>query len=108
MSHSCSLIINADDLGYCSARDNAIFQLFQRGVVTSASLLVNSGSSEAALPSALALGLPVGLHFNLTEGVPLSEVVYFHDAALLMSSGRAPHCAAWEVLCVASWASVTL
>ena len=34
-------IINADDLGICVERDTAIFDLFEKGLISSASILVN-------------------------------------------------------------------
>lgn len=66
------LIVNADDLGSGAPRDRGIFQSFARGVVTSASLLANGRSFAPAAREALALGLPVGVHLNLSEGPALS------------------------------------
>jgi chitin disaccharide deacetylase len=66
------LIINADDLGTGNATDRAIFETFDSGVVTSASLLVNGRSACRAATSALERNLPVGVHINLSEGNPLS------------------------------------
>lgn len=48
------------------------FECFQRGVVSSCSLMVNGASAEAAAASAKVRGLPIGLHLNLTEGSPIS------------------------------------
>ena len=64
------LIVNADDLGHSSYRDAGIFSLFRQGRVTSASLLVNGASSVMAAREAVKCGLPLGLHFNVTEGRP--------------------------------------
>ncbi|KAH9255355.1 hypothetical protein BASA81_006474 [Batrachochytrium salamandrivorans] len=69
------LIVNADDLGYSQQRDEAIFQAFSQGVVSSASLLVNAKTSQTAALRAMELGLPIGLHLNLTEFAPLSQGV---------------------------------
>ena len=66
------LIINADDLGYASERDDGILACHAAGGVTSASLLVNGASARSALARAVQAGLPVGLHVNLTEGAPVS------------------------------------
>lgn len=66
-----ALIINADDLGYSPSRDAAIIALYLSGALTRASLLVNGCSARAALWSAFAIGLPVGIHINLTEGAPI-------------------------------------
>jgi hypothetical protein len=38
-----------------------------------ASLLVNGASAGPAVKAAVALGLPVGLHLNLTEGAPVAD-----------------------------------
>jgi len=66
------LIINADDLGAGNATDRAIFETFDNGVVTSASLLVNGRSACRAAASAFERNFPVGVHINLSEGKPLS------------------------------------
>lgn len=71
LTHSAKrhLIINADDLGIGKARDAGILQLFKAGAISSASLLVDGEDAEAAAKQALAVGLPLGLHLNLTEGI---------------------------------------
>lgn len=66
------LIVNADDLGYSQQRDEAIFYAFQHGCVTSASLLVNGKTSASAANKAIQLQLPLGLHLNLTEFLPVA------------------------------------
>ena len=66
------LIINADDLGANLARDKGIFQAFEHGVVTSASILANGPSFLTAAQQAKALGLPLGVHLNLSEGNSLT------------------------------------
>jgi predicted glycoside hydrolase/deacetylase ChbG (UPF0249 family) len=65
------LIINADDLGYDPAVNEGIVLAMRGGVVTSATLMVNLAHSEHG--AALARGLPVGLHLNLSRGSPVSE-----------------------------------
>ena len=67
------LVVNADDLGYSARRDAGILQAFKCGVVTSVSLLVNGATSREAAREAVSLGVPLGLHLNLTEGQCLSE-----------------------------------
>ncbi len=64
------LIINADDLGYDPAVNEGIVLAMRGGVVTSATLMVNLPHSEHG--AALARGLPVGLHLNLSRGTPVS------------------------------------
>jgi len=63
------LIINADDLGYDPAVSEGIVLAIRSGVVSSATLMVNQPHSEHG--ATLARGLPVGLHLNLSRGVPL-------------------------------------
>lgn len=65
------LIINADDLGAYSERSRGIFEAWENGVVTSASLLCNGRDSEVAIGYANEHGLPTGLHIALTEGKPM-------------------------------------
>jgi predicted glycoside hydrolase/deacetylase ChbG (UPF0249 family) len=60
------LIVNADDLGASAGVNRGIFEAHERGVVTSASLLVTAGASLAAAELARgALALSVGLHVDL-------------------------------------------
>lgn len=75
------LIINADDLGADAVRDAVILALGQEGRISSASLLVTSDhAAAAAAVAAVADGLPLGLHLNLTEGRPLAGASSLTDA----------------------------
>jgi len=65
------LIINADDLGYDPAVDRGLLRAMREGVVTSATLMVNTQFSGQAAYDAR--GLPVGLHLNLARGRPVSH-----------------------------------
>ncbi|KAK3083606.1 hypothetical protein FSP39_000192 [Pinctada imbricata] len=67
------LVINADDLGYSVERDKGIIECYKSGVVTSASLMVNGESAQFASHAAKEAGFKIGLHFNITEGKPLSN-----------------------------------
>jgi len=88
------LVINADDFGLHPVVDESILSCHRDGVVTSTSLLVNhilvpvqprASNSEGeedvkgisykqrAVERAMAAGLPIGIHFNLTEGHPVSS-----------------------------------
>lgn len=69
------LIINADDLGSGVQRDRGILQSYTAGIVTSASLLANGPSFTTAASGALALDLPLGVHLNLSDGVPLTGAI---------------------------------
>ena len=65
------LIINADDLGWTRGISDGIFLAHRQGLVTSASLMVNQPASEYALVLASQNPrLAVGVHLNLSDGVP--------------------------------------
>ncbi len=67
------LIINADDLGVNAQRSHGIFQCFEFGIVTNATLLANGQDSDRAAKQAREKNLPTGLHLNLTDDYPLSK-----------------------------------
>jgi len=67
-----SLIINADDLGINPERDRGIIEAFEHGIVTSATMIANGSSFTTAIADARAVGLPVGVHLNLSDEVTLS------------------------------------
>ncbi|HEY8207848.1 MAG TPA: ChbG/HpnK family deacetylase [Myxococcaceae bacterium] len=67
------LIINADDLGYDPAVTDGILRAMTEGVVTSATLMVNT--PYAAEAAARARPLSVGLHLNLARWRPLSSAM---------------------------------
>jgi predicted glycoside hydrolase/deacetylase ChbG (UPF0249 family) len=62
------LIVNADDLGLSPGVNAGIVEAHERGVVTSASLMVRAPAAAEALASAGAHpGLAVGLHLDIAE-----------------------------------------
>ncbi len=67
------LIINADDLGMNTSRTHGIFQAFEFGIVTNATLICNGSDAERTARHAREKDLPTGLHLNLTSGSPLSR-----------------------------------
>lgn len=68
------LIVNADDLGYSPGINKGIIYGFQKGIVTSTTLMVNQNHSEEGIRLAKSCPeLGVGLHVNLTRGKPLSD-----------------------------------
>lgn len=77
------LIVNADDFGQSPGINSGIIKAYEKGVVTSASLMVRYGSSaDAAAYAKNNPGLGVGLHIDLGEWVyedgnwePVYEVV---------------------------------
>ncbi|MDE2008561.1 MAG: ChbG/HpnK family deacetylase [Candidatus Omnitrophica bacterium] len=69
------LIINADDFGLSRGINKGIIELFNSGVLTSASLMVNMPGFEDAVRSIRDNpGLGVGLHINVLRGRPVSPV----------------------------------
>lgn len=65
-----TLVITADDLGIDPRRDDGILVAFARGAITQASLMVTGRSAESAVRAARRIGLPLGLHLDLTETPP--------------------------------------
>jgi chitin disaccharide deacetylase len=67
------LIINAEDFGYGHGINRGIIELVDRGVITSAGLMVNTpGTVEAVRLAAERPALALGLHVNFTnEATPL-------------------------------------
>lgn len=64
------LIVNADDLGLSAAVNDGIFAAHERGVVTSASLMVRQGAApEAAEAASAHPELAIGLHVDLGEWI---------------------------------------
>jgi chitin disaccharide deacetylase len=64
------VILNADDLGYDPAVTEGIVECMREGVVSSATLMVNSPHSEHG--ATLAAGLSLGLHLNFVRWAALS------------------------------------
>lgn len=69
------LIINADDFGKDENATTAIVKAFREGYVNQTTLMVNMPWADRAVEMAKGLGFAdkVGLHLNITEGVPLTE-----------------------------------
>ena len=66
-------LIVADDLGYCPRRNRALFELLRDGKVSRCSLLVNVDElSRQGAQLCQSYASRIGLHFNLTEGAPLT------------------------------------
>lgn len=89
MATARSLIVNADDFGRSPGINRGIIKAHERGIVTSASLMVRwPASGEAAAYSGEHSALSLGLHVDLGEWayragtwVPLYGVVPLDDAA---------------------------
>ncbi len=68
MSGRTHVLFNADDLGYSHGINRGIFEAHERGVVTSASMMVNTpATGEAVHLSREHPDLAVGLHVNFTN-----------------------------------------
>ncbi len=67
-----AVILNADDLGLGSTVDRGIFEAWQRRAIGDSTVFANAPDLPALLQAAGAVGLPVGIHLNLTAGRPLS------------------------------------
>ena len=70
------LIINADDLGLTPGVNQAIFEAQERGIVTSTTLMANSGAFDDATSKATSSArsgarLSIGCHVVLVDGEPL-------------------------------------
>ncbi|CAI0739131.1 Uncharacterized protein conserved in bacteria [Serratia entomophila] len=69
------LIVNADDFGLSKGQNYGVIEAFHYGVVSSTTAMVNGeGAQHAAALSRACPGLPIGLHFVLTHGRPLSAL----------------------------------
>lgn len=89
------LIINADDFGLTSGVNRGIIDCFLAGSVTSTTLMVNTPATHEAVAMAKANpSLGVGLHFNLTLGLPLCSSAAV--PTLLDAEGKFPGRAACE------------
>jgi hopanoid biosynthesis associated protein HpnK len=68
------LIVNADDFGLTGGVNRAVIVAHETGIVTSTTIMVNMpGFEEAACLAAEHPSLAVGLHFNITQGEPVSR-----------------------------------
>ncbi|OFV95000.1 MAG: hypothetical protein A3F68_11880 [Acidobacteria bacterium RIFCSPLOWO2_12_FULL_54_10] len=73
------LIVNADDFGYTRGVNQAIVEAWQRGVVTSTSLMANGAAFDDAVSLARQeTGLDVGCHLNFVE-----RMTNYRDAAVI-------------------------
>ena len=75
------LIVNADDFGLAGSVSTGIIDVYQSGQLSSTTLMVNMPGTEEAVDLAERHpGLGVGLHFNLTEGRPLTDALSLVDS----------------------------
>jgi predicted glycoside hydrolase/deacetylase ChbG (UPF0249 family) len=79
------LIVNADDFNTDVERNRGILEAVEKGIVTSTTIIANMPGLKESLPGLVGtLGNRVGIHLNLTMGLPLTP-----DANTLVDrSGR--------------------
>jgi hopanoid biosynthesis associated protein HpnK len=88
------LIINADDFGLCESVNKGIVEAHTRGVLTSATIMVNMPAAKQAIELARKWpNLGVGVHLNLTNGIPVCQdaivkLLLGPDGNFSLSSGK--------------------
>ncbi|KAJ8005601.1 hypothetical protein DPEC_G00119630 [Dallia pectoralis] len=80
------LVVTGDDFGYCPKRNQGIVDCFQSGGISNVSLLVNASSAVEATQLAKRHRIPIGLHANLSEGLPVCKGLK-RDSTLLNKQG---------------------
>lgn len=77
LSKTRKVIINADDFGLSTESNRAILEAFQSGVISSTTLMANMPGFEEACELAHRHNLlgRIGVHLNLTAGIPLSQPI---------------------------------
>lgn len=75
------VIINADDLGIAHSTNQAIFELFQKNSIKSASIMIPcSKAKEAAILCKQSNSANIGIHLTLTsDGDQFYKPVYKDD-----------------------------
>jgi len=83
------LIVNADDLGRTEGINEGVFDAHRRGIVTSATLMVNyPAARRVAVLSRDSPDLGIGLHVALTGGAPVLPAE--HVRSLVVEGGQLP------------------
>ena len=69
------LFVNADDFGKNDSVNRAVCEAFEKGYISSTTLMANMPSAEDAFRLAKEKGFSdrVGIHLNITEGMPLTR-----------------------------------
>lgn len=75
-------IINADDFGLSDSVNRAIAEAFGGGIISNTTMLANGKAFDEAVKLAGECGFAgkVGIHFNLTEGEPLTDGIKNYPA----------------------------
>ena len=71
------IIINADDFGLNTACSEATAEAFSKKIISDTTMVANGYAFKAALSLARENGFDkkIGIHFNITEGNPLTEKI---------------------------------
>ena len=72
-----TIVVNADDFGYSKSLNKAILKSFNLKIISTTTIMSNMPGFEEAceLYHKYDLKDKVGIHFNLTEGFPLTEKI---------------------------------
>ncbi|MEN7551141.1 ChbG/HpnK family deacetylase [Rapidithrix thailandica] len=70
------VIINVDDFGFSQSTNDAVFELAEKGTITSTTVMVNMPFYKQVIELMKYGNISVGLHFNLTMGKPISDPLY--------------------------------
>ncbi len=68
----CAVIINADDFGQTMSCTRAIYEAFQKELITDTTMVANGEAMELAFAWAPEMQGRIGIHLNLTEGPALT------------------------------------
>ena len=83
-----NIIINADDLGMSPGTNEAIFQGYDKGIITHTSIMANGDFFEEAVASLQSRKeLHVGIHLNLTYGKAFTQNSFFSDREGIFNLG---------------------
>lgn len=82
------IIINADDLGYSTETNDAIFSLMEHHKISSATLLANGPAFEDAVKRIPDYrDFSFGVHLNITEFLSLTRSQVFYEEGLVDEKG---------------------
>lgn len=100
------LIINADDFGVNESTNKAVLELFEQGLITSASLLTVASRSKAAADMAAQGNLPVGVHLTINSD-DAENRWQSNSGAKSLSDGKGLYCDAKKITLKAKSADVS-
>ena len=82
------LIVNADDFGLSEHNSRAIAEAFRKGYITDTTMMATGEWFDDAIELAKEEGFfdRIGIHFNLTEGKPLTEEM--KNCPMFVENGR--------------------